>query len=70
MKQGFRGNCGFKGKLGMCPSLAEPLAISFPKSKSVFLLFTKLQFQKYFLETEMILCRKTHFTPYPMESMP
>ena len=34
MKQGFRGNCGFKGKLGMCPSLAEPLAISFPKRSS------------------------------------
>jgi len=24
--QGFRGNCGFLGKLGMCPSLAEPSA--------------------------------------------
>ena len=22
--QGFRGNCDSKGKLGMCPSLAEP----------------------------------------------
>ena len=22
--QGFRGNCDFLGKLGMCPSLAEP----------------------------------------------
>ena len=24
MKQGFRGNCDSQGKLGMCPSLAEP----------------------------------------------
>ena len=23
--QGFRGNCDSQGKLGMCPSLAEPL---------------------------------------------
>ena len=23
-KQGFRGNCSSQGKLGMCPSLAEP----------------------------------------------
>ncbi len=30
--QGFRGNCGSKGKLGMCPSLAEPYAIGFPKT--------------------------------------
>ena len=29
--QGFRGNCDFQGKLGMCPSLAEPHAIGFPK---------------------------------------
>ena len=32
MKQGFRGNCDSLGKLGMCPSLAEPYAIGFPKS--------------------------------------
>ena len=32
MKQGFRGNCGFKGKLGMCPSLAEPVSGGFPRS--------------------------------------
>ena len=24
IEQGFRGNCDFQGKLGMCPSLAEP----------------------------------------------
>ena len=29
--QGFRGNCDSQGKLGMCPSLAEPYAIGFPK---------------------------------------
>ncbi|MFR1500990.1 MAG: hypothetical protein ACLSTI_03955, partial [Ruminococcus sp.] len=32
MKQGFRGNCGSQGKLGMCPSLAEPDSNDFPKS--------------------------------------
>ena len=30
--QGFRGNCDSKGKLGMCPSLAESHAIGFSKN--------------------------------------
>ena len=30
--QGFRGNCDSKGKLGMCPSLAEPISGGFPKN--------------------------------------
>ena len=30
--QGFRGNCDSLGKLGMCPSLAEPDAGGIPKS--------------------------------------
>ena len=30
--QGFRGNCDFQGKLGMCPSLADPYAIGFSKN--------------------------------------
>ena len=29
--QGFRGNCDSKGKLGMCPSLAEPDSGGFPR---------------------------------------
>ncbi len=29
--QDFRGNCDSQGKLGMCPSLAEPYTIGFPK---------------------------------------
>ena len=33
--QGFRGNCDFQGKLGMCPSLAEPDSDGFPR-RSVF----------------------------------
>ncbi|MCI5553889.1 MAG: hypothetical protein MR378_03230 [Ruminococcus sp.] len=33
-KQGFRGNCSSQGKLGMCPSLAEPDSGGFPKSTS------------------------------------
>ena len=32
MRYGFRGNCGSQGKLGMCPSLAEPISGGFPKS--------------------------------------
>ena len=30
--QGFRGNCDSLGKLGMCPSLAEPNLSGFPRS--------------------------------------
>ena len=32
MEQGFRGNCDSQGKLGMCPSLAEPDSGGIPKS--------------------------------------
>ena len=32
MGQGFRGNCDSQGKLGMCPSLAEPDAGDFSKN--------------------------------------
>ena len=31
MEQGFRGNCDFQGKLGMCPSLAESDSGGFPR---------------------------------------
>ena len=31
--QDFRGNCGSQGKLGMCPSLAEPNSGGFPRSE-------------------------------------
>ena len=30
--QGFRGNCDSQGKLGMCPSLAEPDSSGFPRN--------------------------------------
>ena len=30
IEQGFRGNCDSQGKLGMCPSLAEPDSGGFP----------------------------------------
>ena len=30
--QGFRGNCDSLGKLGMCPSLAEPDSSGFPRN--------------------------------------
>ena len=32
IEQGFRGNCDSQGKLGMCPSLAEPDSGGFSKS--------------------------------------
>ena len=32
MIQGFRGNCDSQGKLGMCPSLAEPDSGGIPKN--------------------------------------
>ena len=31
-RQGFRGNCDSQGKLGMCPSLAEPDSGGFSKT--------------------------------------
>ena len=31
-RQGFRGNCDSQGKLGTCPSLAEPDSGGFPRS--------------------------------------
>ena len=31
--KGFRGNCDSQGKLGMCPSLAEPDSGGFPRSE-------------------------------------
>ena len=34
MEQGFRGNCDSQGKLGMCPSLAEPDSRGISKSNS------------------------------------
>ena len=34
MEQGFRGNCDSQGKLGMCPSLAEPDLGGISKSNS------------------------------------
>ena len=33
--QGFRGNCDSKGKLGMCPSLAEPDSSGIPRRTSL-----------------------------------
>ena len=32
IEQGFMGNCDSLGKLGMCPSLAEPDSSGFPKN--------------------------------------
>ena len=32
-EQGFRGNCDSQGKLGMCPSLAEPDSDGFPRNE-------------------------------------
>ena len=34
-RQGFRGNCDSQGKLGMCPSLAEPDSCGFPRRTSL-----------------------------------
>ena len=31
-RQGFRGNCDSQGKLGMCPSLAEPDSGGIPRT--------------------------------------
>ena len=34
-RQGFRGNCDSQGKLGMCPSLAEPDSGGIPRRTSL-----------------------------------
>ena len=34
-RQGFRGNCDSQGKLGMCPSLAEPDSCGFSRRTSL-----------------------------------
>ncbi|MDD6374796.1 MAG: hypothetical protein PUG07_03250 [Ruminococcus sp.] len=44
-RQGFRGNCDSQGKLGMCPSLAEPDSGGFPRSNF------KIFHMKYFVAT-------------------
>ena len=42
--QGFRGNCDSQGKLGMCPSLAEPHSGGIPRR-------TSLRFEYYLINT-------------------
>ena len=56
--QGFRGNCDSLGKLGMCPSLAEPDSSGFPKSSVSH--ETK---QKLFLEKTVFRIRQKGVPP-------
>ena len=53
VRYGFRGNCDSQGKLGMCPSLAEPYAngffkrsVSSPKPQATKKFFDPTIFQK------------------------
>ena len=48
MEQGFRGNCDFKGKLGMCPSLAELALQMWAARPHLASIFEKLLDQKTF----------------------
>ena len=52
--QGFRGNCGFLGKLGMCPSLPRKPQEGLPK-------YPQYQNAKYKIET-VDKCQKICYT--------
>ena len=47
--QGFRGNCDSQGKLGMCPSLAEPDSSSF-SLRAVFPIMSRRQIKSFLIQ--------------------
>ena len=53
--QGFRGNCDSQGKLGMCPSLAEPDSSSF-SLRAVFPIMSHKRIEKFFDPTIFQKC--------------
>ena len=51
--QGFRGNCDSQGKLGMCPSLAEPVSGGFPRSNfRMFHVKHRIKIEQSWLQTK------------------
>ena len=58
--QGFRGNCDSQGKLGMCPSLAEPDLGSFPRSNfKMFHVKHNIKIKQSWLQTKSRRQRKS-----------
>ena len=69
--QGFRGNCDSKGKLGMCPSLAELYAGGFPKTSRQYFIYQpkanhicrthpfERRYQCHFLKQPCNRCRRS-----------
>ena len=65
--QGFRGNCDFKGKLGMCPSLAEPDSSGIPRRTS--LRKTNLQRPAKGGSTPAFACQRAAIAPLPCPNL-
>ena len=58
IEQGFRGNCDSLGKLGMCPSLAEPDSSGFPRNG-----FHNVSRETLFLEKTVFIVRQKGVPP-------
>ena len=74
--QGFRGNCGSQGKLGMCPSLAEPYAVGFPRSSISHGNSAKTAFRENGLQrpakggsTPAFACQRAAIAPLPYSNL-
>ena len=61
--QGFRGNCDSLGKLGMCPSLAEPDSDGIPRRTS--LRENGLQHPAKGGSTPAFACQRAAIAPLP-----
>ena len=73
--QGFRGNCGSQGKLGMCPSLAEPDSGGVPKgivsheTKNTALRENSLQRPAKGGSTPAFACQRAAIAPLPCPNL-
>ena len=65
--QGFRGNCDSQGKLGMCPSLAEPDSSGIPRRTS--LRNTNLQRPAKGDSTPAFACQRAAIAPLPCPNL-
>ena len=65
--QGFRGNCDSQGKLGMCPSLAEPDSGGFPRRTS--LRENGLQRPAKGGSTPAFACQRAAIAPLPCSNL-
>ena len=65
--QGFRGNCDSQGKLGMCPSLAEPDSSGIPRRTS----FRKTNLQRPAKggSTPAFACQRAAIAPLPCPNL-